>query len=77
MTEGCREDRSTTAAWKPTRLRGPGAPGLIGRTCQGLPSMAREESTGAREAELDSVWSHQGCHLKKDLLIRPPAFTCG
>lgn len=37
----------------------------------------REESTGPRETELDSVWSHQGCHLKKHLLISPPAFTCG
>ena len=77
MTEGCREERSNTATWKPTRLQGRGAPGLIGRTCQDLPSVAWEESTWPWEAELDSVWSHRGCHLKKHLLICPSAFTCG
>lgn len=35
--------------------------------------MAQEEPTWPRETDLDSVWSHQGCHL----LIRPSTFTCG
>lgn len=48
MTEGCREERSIMATWKPTRLQGRGAPGLMGRTCQDLPSVAWEESTWPR-----------------------------